>query len=89
MPGTFVSVEFDLGIEKEAFMVPASAVIPVLKGQKVYVLRNGKVEEEPVELGIRTADQVQVIGNLKQGDEVLISALLAVKPGMPAQIKSK
>lgn len=89
LAGTFVSVEFDLGVEKEAFMVPASAVIPVLKGQKVFVIRDGKATEEQVELGIRTADQVQVIGNLKAGDQILISALLAVKPGMPVQVKSK
>lgn len=89
LSGTFVSVEFDLGVEQAAFMVPASAVIPVLKGQKVYVVVNGKIEEKQVELGIRTADKVQIIGELKQGDQVLISALLAVKPGMPVKVKNK
>jgi len=85
--GSFVSVKYDLGKEQNAFMVPAESVIPVLKGQKILVVRNGKVAEIPVELGIRTADKVQVIGALSPGDQVLISGLLAVKEGMPVTTK--
>jgi membrane fusion protein (multidrug efflux system) len=87
MPGAFVAVEYDLGFEKGAVMVPAGAIIPVLKGQKVWVVRDGKVAEVPVEVGIRTSDKVQVMGDLKTGDQVLVSGLLAVRPGMPVTIK--
>jgi len=86
--GSFVSINYDMGKEENAFMVPAGSVVPILKGQKVYVVRNGKVEEVPVEIGIRTPDKVQVIGNLKEGDQVLISGLLAVKAGMPVKAKT-
>ena len=34
-PGTFVSIEYNLGQEKDAFMIPAGCVIPVMKGQKI------------------------------------------------------
>lgn len=88
IPGTFVSVKYDLGLEKNAMMIPAEAVVPVLKGQKVMVIRDGKVADVPVELGIRTSDKIQVIGNLKIGDNVLISGLLAVREGMPVTIKN-
>nr|WP_294859479.1 efflux RND transporter periplasmic adaptor subunit [uncultured Fluviicola sp.] len=85
--GSFVSISYDMGKEENAFMVPAESVIPILKGQKILVVRNGLVEEVPVEIGIRTPDKVQVIGNLKEGDQVLISGLLAVRPGMPVKTK--
>lgn len=85
--GSFVSISYDMGKEENAFMIPTESVIPVLKGQKVFVVRNGLVEEVPVEIGIRTPDKVQVIGNLKEGDQVLVSGLLAVKAG--AQVKTK
>ena len=88
IPGTFVAVEYDLGMESGAMMVPAESVIPVLKGQQVLVVRNGKVEEVPVRVGIRTSDKVQVIGELREGDQVLTSGLLAVRPGMPVTIKT-
>jgi membrane fusion protein (multidrug efflux system) len=68
-------------------MVPAESIIPVLKGQVIYVVRGGMVTEVPVAIGIRNADQVQVIGEINQGDLVLISGLLAVRPGMPVNTK--
>ncbi|MGV3613186.1 MAG: efflux RND transporter periplasmic adaptor subunit [Fluviicola sp.] len=85
--GSFVSINYDMGKEENAFMVPTESIIPILKGQKVFVVRNGLVEEVPVEIGIRTPDKVQVIGNLKEGDQVLISGLLAVRPGAPVKTK--
>ena len=42
-PGSFVQISLDLGVEKNAFMVPAESIIPILKGQKVYLVRDGKV----------------------------------------------
>lgn len=88
IPGTFVAVEYDLGIEKGAMMVPAESVVPVLKGQKVIAVRDGVAKDVPVEIGIRTSDRVQVMGDLKPGDQVLISGLLAVRDGMPVTIKT-
>lgn len=88
IPGTFVAIKYDLGIEKGAMMVPAESIIPVLKGQKVMVVRNGVAKDIPVQVGIRTSDRVQVIGDLHLGDQVLISGLLAVRDGMPVTIKN-
>lgn len=85
--GSFVSINYDMGNEENAFMVPSESIVPVLKGQKVFVVRNGLVEEVPVEIGIRTPEKVQIIGALKEGDQVLISGLLAVRPGMPVKTK--
>ncbi|MCE3296304.1 MAG: hypothetical protein K0R65_2018 [Crocinitomicaceae bacterium] len=85
--GSFVAVKYNLGMEVNAFMVPTESIVPILKGQKVLVARGGKVVEIPVEVGIRTADKVQVIGDLQAGDQVLISGLLAVRPGMPVKTK--
>lgn len=88
IPGTFVEVRLDLGDEPDAFMVPAESIIPILKGQKVYLIRDGKVAEVIVQTGIRTADKVQIQGDIKAGDKLLISGLLAVRAGMPVEIKS-
>ncbi len=86
-PGTFVSIKYNLGQEKEAMMIPAGSVIPILKGQKIMVVRNGVVVDVPVELGIRTSDKVQIMGEVKPGDQVLTSGLLAVRAGMPVTVK--
>ncbi len=88
IPGTFVAIEYDLGIETGAMMVPTESIIPILKGQKVMVVRNGIAKDIPVQVGIRTSDRIQVMGDLKPGDQVLISGLLAVRDGMPVTIKT-
>lgn len=85
--GSFVSISYDMGKEENAFMVPSESIVPILKGQKIFVVRNGLVEEVPVEIGIRTPEKVQIIGALKEGDQVLISGLLAVRAGMPVKTK--
>jgi membrane fusion protein (multidrug efflux system) len=87
MPGTFVSVNYDLGKEQNAFMVPTQSIIPILKGQKIYVVRDGKVAEVPVEIGLRTAEKVQIIGDVKAGEKVLVTGLLAVRAGAPVNVK--
>lgn len=88
IPGSFVAIEYDLGIESGAMMVPSASIIPVLKGQKVMIVRNGIAKDVPVQVGIRTADKVQVMGDLKPGDQLLVSGLLAVRDGMPVVIKN-
>lgn len=87
IPGAFVSIQYNLGIEKEAFMVPTESINPVLKGQTIFVERNGAAVEIPVEVGLRTADKIQVIGELQKGDKVLISGILGVRNGMPITSK--
>lgn len=86
-PGTFVTLSYNLGQEKDAMMIPAGSIIPVLKGQKIMVVRNGVVVDVPVELGLRTSDKVQVMGEINPGDQVLTSGLLAVRAGMPVTVK--
>lgn len=87
IPGAFVSIQYNLGIEKEAFMVPTESINPVLKGQTIFVERNGTAVEIPVEVGIRSADKIQVIGDLQKGDKVLISGILGIRNGMPITSK--
>lgn len=87
IPGAYVSIQYNLGMEKQAFMVPTQSIVPVLKGQNIFVERNGKAIEIPVEIGIRTADKVQVIGDLQKGDKVLITGILGVRSGMPITSK--
>lgn len=87
IPGSYVNIRYEMGTEVQAFMVPAISIIPILKGQKILVVRHGKVTEVPVQIGLRTSSDVQVFGELQAGDQVLVSGLLSVKPGMPVQTK--
>ena len=80
-PGSFVKVFVNLGTTANALMVPTQAVIPTLKGQKVFVNRNNEAVEVPVKIGVRTEDRIQVTEGLNAGDTVITTGLLSVKPG--------
>jgi len=78
-PGTFVKVYVDLGKTSNSIMIPTQSVIPILKGQKVFVSKNGMAQEVKVITGIRTEDKIQVIEGLNVGDTVLTTGLMSVK----------
>ncbi len=85
-PGAFANITLIMEEIDDALMVPAIAVIPELNAQKVFVERDGKVEEVRIQTGIRTSEKVQVVDGLQRGDRVLTTGLLQVRPGMDIQI---
>ncbi|WP_337042404.1 efflux RND transporter periplasmic adaptor subunit [Emticicia sp. 17c] len=86
IPGMFVKVTADLDIS-QAIMIPTEAIIPVLKGKKVYVMQNGKVAEKMVETGLRTDKSIQVTSGLVPGDSLVISGIMALKKDAPVKVK--
>lgn len=78
-PGAFVKVFVDPGRISDALMVPTAAVIPTLKGQKVFVSRNGVANEVMVTIGVRTDEKIQIVEGLAPGDTVITTGLLSVK----------
>lgn len=85
-PGAFANITLILDQIDNALMLPTIAIIPELNRQKVYVARDGKVEEVEVRTGIRTSNKVQVIEGLERGDLVLTTGLLQARPGMDINI---
>ena len=81
MPGSFVKVEFPLSREQGGLMVPSYAVIPSLGGHGVYRFADGKAELVEVELGVRTDAEVQLVRGVKDGDVILTTNLLRIRPG--------
>lgn len=78
-PGSFVKVYAGLGQTKNALLVPTQCVIPTLKGQKVFVVKNNTATEVPVTIGVRTDTKIQVVEGLQPGDTVITTGLLSVK----------
>ncbi len=86
LPGMFVKIRFILGVQENALMVPAESVIPELSSYKVFVVgKDGKAEQRIVEIGTRTDTHVQILSGLNEGEQVLTSGLMQVRPGMPIQ----
>ena len=86
LPGMLVQVEVSLGNEK-LIMVPSESIIPILKGKKIYVMRDGVAKERIIKTGIRTEDKVSVEDGLALGDSVVVSALMSMKEDLPVQVR--
>ena len=82
LPGMFVRVSLNLDVEENALMVPAESLIPELDGYKVFVVRDGIVEEAKVTIGTRTERKVQIVDGIREGDLVLTTGVLQVRSGM-------
>ncbi|MGE0566586.1 MAG: efflux RND transporter periplasmic adaptor subunit [Bacteroidia bacterium] len=80
-PGSFVKVFVEMKNDNNALMIPTECIIPILKGQKVYVCQNGIAHERKIISGIRTDQKIQILEGLKVGDTVLTTGLLSVKEG--------
>ena len=86
VPGAFAKVDVPLQRIDDALMLPTQAVIPELRGQKVFVSRGGKATPIKVDIGLRTDSTVQVTSGLQAGDTVLISGIMQVRPDTPVNV---
>jgi len=81
LPGSLATIDISMD-ERDAILVPAYAVVPELKGHRVFVYKDGRAESRRVEIGIRTDENIEVVQGLQQGDTLITSAILQLRPGM-------
>ena len=88
LPGAFANVQVNLESYDDAILIPTQAIMPELDGKKVFVYRGGKAEKVSVETGIRQEDRIQVLEGLENGDTVITTGILQIRPGAPVTISS-
>jgi membrane fusion protein (multidrug efflux system) len=86
LAGSFVKVQIPLGENNAALMIPTQAIIPQARDKKIIAVRNGTASMETVTTGIRDSAMVEITSGLKPGDTILITGLLATKPGSKVQL---
>ncbi len=86
LPGAYVEVAIILNQIKDALMIPTQALVPDIRGEKVFVYKDGKAESYAVKSGIRTDREVQLLSGVSVGDTVITSGIIQMRPGVPVQI---
>lgn len=86
--GAFVKVDFSLKEISNALMIPSEAMIPILKGQQVFVSKNGIAKAVPFDYGFRNDVKVQALSGLSVGDTVITSGLMGIKEGAKVKFTS-
>lgn len=87
-PGMFVDVSHSLGMDEKVLFVPERSLIPILDGQQVYKVVDGKAFAVTAVIGKRLNGNVQVVDGLKRDDVVITDGQMKVKSGMAVKIKS-
>lgn len=82
LPGGFAEVTLKLNSIANGFMVPSQAIVPSPRGQGIYRIVDGKAQLQPVEIGTRSDDQVQILRGVNEGAVVATTNLLRIRPGL-------
>jgi membrane fusion protein (multidrug efflux system) len=88
IPGQFVRVKLSLESEDNAILVPTTAIMPKSNGHMVFIINNGEAMAQDVELGIRTATEVEIVKGVSQGDTVAIAGVPQLKNKAAVNIKT-
>lgn len=85
LPGSFVDLTLNLEVLKNALLVPTEVIVPQLRGEKIFLMKQGQAKSVEVKTGLRTETHVQILSGVMPGDTIVGTALLALKDGMPIQ----
>ena len=87
LPGMFARVSVDLGSRNNVVIPDRAIVKQTGSGNRyVYVLHNGKVSFERVELGRRLGDAYELISGVNSGDTVVISGQTRLADGVEVEV---
>jgi membrane fusion protein (multidrug efflux system) len=87
LPGMFVNVRVSVGELKHAWLVPQASVQRDPKGAYVYVLGgDGKIAQKYIETYTTQGADWIVYGGLSDGDQIVTSGVMKVRPGAPAKV---
>ncbi|MFC2082300.1 efflux RND transporter periplasmic adaptor subunit, partial [Bacteroidota bacterium] len=87
-PGAYVEIDIVLEELNNAVMVPTDVIVPDIEGEKIFVYKNGKAVPVPVEIGIRTEDEMQIVSGLNVGDTLIVSGIIQLRPNASVELSS-
>jgi membrane fusion protein (multidrug efflux system) len=78
--GGFAKVSLELNDAGAPLVIPTQAIIPEARNKKVVQYINGQADFKVVTTGIRDSTFVQILDGLKEGDTIITTGLLAIRP---------
>ena len=89
LPGMYVRVSAEQGVQSNAIFVPQRAVMRGADGQaKVLVAADGKAQERPVQTGAMQGSEWQITQGLAAGDQVIVDGAAKIPPGTPLRVQA-
>lgn len=86
LPGMYVRVRVDQGVDDKALLVPQQALQRTADGmQSLMLVKDNKVEQVPVTTGSVIHNQWVINSGLAAGDVVVVEGFQKIRPGAPVQ----
>jgi RND family efflux transporter MFP subunit len=79
--GTYIYVNFDLGNNFTALQIPKLALVEGTKNPYVYVVNGEQAFVRKITVGREIGENIEVLGGLKEGDEVVTSGQINLVDG--------
>lgn len=86
IPGAFAKVQLSFDPNPNTILVPTQAVLPQARGKKVILYKGGTAVFADIKTGVRDSARVQVTEGLQEGDTIIVTGLLSVRPEAKIQI---
>jgi membrane fusion protein (multidrug efflux system) len=86
LPGAFAKVAVHFGDEGQVLTIPTQSVIPILKGQKVFIMQGDSAVERVIITGKRAEKVIEVKNGLQEGDKVIVNGVMYLKPGSKVKL---
>lgn len=86
--GMFARVEVMVGKHENAIQIPADALTRLDESQYVYVVKDGKALQVPVEVGDRVGSRIEITKGLIGDEQVIVSGKDLVSTGTPVDARS-
>ena len=84
--GAFAKIHFTLDQIPKTILIPTEVVIPDIKGNSVYIAKNGVGVPRAIKTDIRTDTKLQVVDGLKAGDSLIVSGIIQMRPKVPIKV---
>lgn len=84
-PGMFLQVDISRRRDN-VVLAPEAALVPRQGRQFVYVVAEGRAEERQVTLGSRRPGQVEIMGGLEPGEQIVTQGVQRIRDGLPVRM---
>src|SRR2546427_11594773 len=74
-------------IRPNAVVVPEDALLPMQGATFVWVVKDGKANQQQVSVGVRTAGWAEIHGGVVAGDQVVVGGLERLFPNAPVMAR--
>jgi len=90
LPGMYVRVSTEQGIDEKAVFVPQRAVLrgPDGVAKVMKISSDGTAQEQPVQTGVMKGPEWQITDGLKAGDRVIVDGAEKLTAGTPVVVKA-